>query len=115
MKILLIDDIRTKQYVSVERGIDVTHIERTFQSGLEALKNETWDLLVLDHDLASFDEDGKEKTGLDIMNFLEEQVALGNTEVMPKEIYFITANPVGKMNMKYVLERINKMLKGTPK
>jgi len=89
MKILLIDDFR--------ENIHADKIARTFEQGIECLKNEYWDLLLLDHDLC--DEDPR-KTGYGIMCWLEQ-----NQNHLPGRIEFVTANPVGRKNMERV--RIN--------
>lgn len=86
-RILLIDDLRTL----TKPG----EIARTYADGIKALQNGPWDELYLDHDL------GEEKTGYDIMNWLE-----ANPEYLPGEIKFVTANPVGRKNMEVVLRRL---------
>ncbi len=63
MRTLLIDDLR---------NIKADVIARTYDEGIRELTyNGPWDLLLLDHDLASF-VNGIEKTGYDVMCFLEE-------------------------------------------
>ena len=87
---LLIDDVRT---------MAVTKIARTFDAGMDALRNEApWDVLYLDHDLGEFDE---RKTGYDILSWLEN-----NPEFLPKEIILVTQNPVGKIKMRAVIKRL---------
>ncbi len=90
MKILLIDDMRGIFDVLTKYGIPTINdpkgeykIARNFDDGIKALKEEsTFDLLFLDHDLASFDEGGREKTGYDIACFLE-----ANPEFLPKKSF----------------------------
>lgn len=102
MKTLLIDDIRNTDYIKVAYGIEVTHIARNFAAGINALKFEgPFDLLLLDHDLASFDEEGNELTGNTIMLFLEE-----HPEYLPKDIILVTANPVGRVNMQRIVNKL---------
>ena len=60
---LLIDDVRT---------LKAHRIARTYDEGIKALTEESWDILLLDHDLGCFDENGREWTGYDILCFLEE-------------------------------------------
>lgn len=92
-KILLIDDLRVIP--------EATMIARTFEAGMYALKNEgPFDRLYLDHDLG--DEDDK-KTGYGIICFLEE-----NPAFLPKEIVLVTANPVGRVKMQTVIDRLYK-------
>jgi hypothetical protein len=84
MRTLAIDDSRELPEASV--------LARNFNEGIRQLElNGPWDLLLLDHDLASFDNDGKEKTGYDIMCWLEE-----NLQFLPKKIECVSANPVGR-------------------
>lgn len=99
MRVLLIDDMRTEDFVLKEHFIKVTHVARSFQSGMERIQEGNWDLIVLDHDLASYDKDGKELTGYDIMKAIENFADHGIWELVPKDIYFITSNPVGRENM----------------
>ena len=60
MASLLIDDCR---------NLNCDRTERTFIGGLKALQEKIWDELYLDHDLGIFE--GNEKTGYDIMCWLE--------------------------------------------
>lgn len=91
MKILVIDD---------QRDIKADKVARTFTDGINALKSDKWDVLYLDHDLGSF-VDGVEKTGYDIMVFLEE-----NTEYLPGRIEIVSSNPVGRRNMQIVIDKL---------
>ena len=97
MQVLLIDDQRNAVFISITYGIEVTKIAKDFESGIEALKSQKWDLLLLDHDLNSY-VDGIEKTGYDIMLWLEV-----NPVHMPSEIHLVTANPVGAARMRSVI------------
>lgn len=97
MRVLLIDDLRTIGYISSTYGIDVTDIAITGDLGIERLKEGNWDLVLLDHDLGS----ATDKTGYDVMCFLEE-----NSQYLPKEIFLVTANPVGRHNMQVVIDRL---------
>lgn len=54
-------------------------------------------IISFDHDIASFDIDGKEKTGYDCLKFLIEYCHLNN--IFPPECIFHTMNSVGKNNM----------------
>jgi len=103
MRVLLIDDLRELDYVvGMYLGKDADDligvVERTYSGGIEALKNGPWDVVFLDHDLASF-EDGKEKTGYDVVCFLEE-----NPEFLPKRVIIVSSNPVGRRKMQDVLD-----------
>ena len=86
MKTLLIDDIRV---------LPASHIARTFDEGIAALKDlGPWDALLLDHDLASYDKNGIEKTGYHVILFLEE-----NPHLRPRRVRLVTANSVGLQRM----------------
>jgi hypothetical protein len=96
MKILLIDD---------QRDIKANRVARNYDQGIAALKSEKWDILYLDHDLGDFSYgDDKEKTGYDIMLFLEEF-----QEYLPGKIEIVSSNPVGRNKMQTV---INKLYEG---
>lgn len=101
MKVLLIDDMRSVGFISSTHGIEVTHVARTFAEGINKLKSGTFDLLLLDHDLASYDDEGNELTGYKVMLFLEE-----NPEYLPKEIMLVTSNPVGRAKMQVVIDKL---------
>lgn len=95
MRTLLIDDIR---------NLEADVIARNYTEGIKQLKfNGSWDLLLLDHDLASFDTKGKEFTGYDIMCWLEE-----NNEFLPKEIRCVSDNPVGRDKINMVIKAIKR-------
>lgn len=102
MKVLLIDDIRTPVFIKNTYGCDVTHYATNYQDGIKMLTEQgPFDLLCLDHDLASYDENGKELTGYDVMLFLES-----NLEFLPKDFWWVSANPVGRKNMQACLDSI---------
>ena len=107
MRQLLIDDFRTfdmidsdGRYARPHEGAEREHA-LTFSDGIGLLDwGGPWDLLYLDHDLES--EDPKE-TGCGIMCWLEQHQ---NPRQMPKEIVFVTDNPVGREAMQRVLDSI---------
>lgn len=101
MKALLIDDLRNPDYVASRHGVSVTAIARNYQAGITALKNDKWDVLFLDHDLADFDENGREKDGMHILDFLEEF-----PEYLPKKIQLVTMNPVERIAMQRVIDKL---------
>lgn len=94
---LLIDDVRNEINIRLTYNIEVNKVAKNYSAGIEALKSQKWDTLCLDHDLASWDENGVEKTGYDIMKFLEEF-----PQYMPVHIIYVSANPVGVQNMRAV-------------
>ena len=59
--------------------------------------------LSLDHDIASWNEDGREMTGYDIALWLAERNNDGN--YVPPKIYVHSANPVGIKNIRGVIDR----------
>jgi len=89
MRTLLIDDLR-------ELKADKT--ARTFLDGINALKEGSWDLLLLDHDLGDPDP---RHTGYDILCWLEE-----NPQLLPGEIQLVTMNVVGREKMTIVIKRL---------
>lgn len=104
MKVLLIDDLRTVEFVKSNWSIEPTHIARTFAEGINMLKDEgPFDVMLLDHDLASFTEEGDELTGYTVMIFLED-----NPEYLPKRIVPVTSNPVGRGKIQTVIDKLYK-------
>lgn len=94
MRTLLIDDLR---------NLDVTQTERKYFQGIMALQDDgPWDILYLDHDLASFYQRG-EMTGYNVMCWLEK-----NPQYLPKEIILVTSNPVGRQRMQQVIDKLYK-------
>lgn len=92
---LLIDDNRTPAYIQSTYGLEVHRHAMNFSEGIAELKNGNVSILFLDHDLSSYDSEGEELTGTDIMRFLLE-----NTEYLPEEIIVVSANPVGAKRMR---------------
>jgi hypothetical protein len=82
-RILLIDDVRSEPSASLTA--------RSVEVGKEALLLGGWDCLWIDHDL------GEETSGYDILVWAIEQ------KLLPEFVSLITANPVGRMNMKAAL------------
>lgn len=86
MKTLLIDDIR---------DIAASKVCRTFDEGLEAIKEGGWMTLYIDHDLA----DPQGRTGYDIIRFIEE-----NEHLRPDCVLIVSSNPVGIRNIQAALK-----------
>ena len=100
MRVLAIDDLRDMTEASV--------VARNYDEGIRQLQiNGPWDVLLLDHDLASFDETGKEKTGYDVMCWLEE-----NTKYLPAKIQCVSANPVGRARIISVCVKLYREING---
>lgn len=93
IKTLLIDDMR---------DIKADIIARTYEEGIKALKEDgPFSVLYLDHDLASYDENGNEKTGYHVMCFLEEF-----PEYLPEKIICVSSNPAGMKRIHSVIEKL---------
>ena len=89
---LLIDD---------QRDLPADRVARTYKEGIEALREQHWDLLYLDHDLGDFSgPGGRELTGYDVACWLEN-----NTQFLPDRIEIVTSNPVGRRNIESALRR----------
>jgi hypothetical protein len=96
-RILAIDDMRECKGATV--------LARTYQEGLDLLfKMGPWDELWIDHDLASYDAEGREKTGYDILCHLE---ALWPTTRVDT-IVLLTSNSSGRLRMIQVMENFLK-------
>ena len=94
MRTLLIDDIR---------NLEADVIARNYTEGIKQLQlNGPWDLLLLDHDLASF-VNGREMTGYDVMCWLEQHL-----EYLPKSIQCVSANPVGRNRIELVAKSLGR-------
>lgn len=89
-KTLLIDD---------QKDIPAHRTARNFHDGLAALQEDSWDLLLLDHDLGHF-ENGREFTGYDVLLWLKE-----NPQHLPKRIQVVSLNPVGRNRMVDFIKR----------
>lgn len=88
---LLIDD---------SRNFKVDKTVRTYTTAIEALKEEIWGIVYLDHDLGYY-IDGDSRTGYDILCWLEL-----NPQYLPKKIEIVSLNPSGRERMELVLERL---------
>lgn len=89
MKTLLIDDMR---------NILADRVCRTFEEGLEAIKEGGWGILYLDHDLG----DAQDRSGYDIIRYIEE-----NQELRPDVVIIVSSNPVGVKNIQAALKSMN--------
>jgi hypothetical protein len=113
MRVLLIDDIRPPSIANRWMTAKEPHMVmvcRTYQDGLAELRDGgPWDLLLLDHDLGCFDENGREWTGYDILLFLRE-----NLQYLPKDIYLVTSNASMWGPMDKLIERLYVMKEQLP-
>ena len=96
--ILWVDDIRIPP--AGIAGCDIAH---SYREVITLIENNSYDTIYLDHDLASFEADGKEKTGYDIVLHRVQRKMDGL--LVPKNYYLLTANPVDYENMLAVINR----------
>ena len=96
---LYVDDIRDRPSWCVGEWVTA----RNYDEAIQLLTDNEYDELSLDHDIASFDVDGRERTGYDIALWLAERNH--NGEYVPPKIYCHSANPVGVKNILGVIER----------
>lgn len=97
MKGLWVDDIR--KLPTDYTGWDVA---RSYREAVELLSSNTYDVVSLDHDIASY-EDGKERTGYDLVKWIVQRKFDGHP--VPKEYRIHSANPVGRQNMQQTIDR----------
>ncbi|MBR2505988.1 MAG: hypothetical protein IKB70_03535 [Bacilli bacterium] len=86
-RVLYVDDIRTPNWFG-----DEVIVARNYEQALKNLLIDQFDVVDLDHDL------GEEKTGYDIVKFIIEN------QIEVKTIAIHTANPVGRDNMRQLVE-----------
>lgn len=94
-KTLIIDDLPETKNVFADC------VATTYREGIEALQNDgPFSIVYLDHDLGDYDE-GVEKTGYDIMCFLEQ-----NLQLLPEKIVCVSRNPVGRAKIQAVIDKL---------
>jgi hypothetical protein len=96
MKKIWIDDIRNPPD-------DNYDIARNYSEAIALLSDKNYDHACIDHDLADFDVDGREKTGYDVLLWLTQRKYDGLW--VPKSYVVLTANPSAKPRMLGVIER----------
>ncbi len=87
--IIWIDDLRSPPK-SLEDKCDIA---RTYDEAIQMLSKHMYTDVYLDHDIASFDETGRERTGYDIVLFLVDRKM--DKKYVPKNFHMLTSNPVG--------------------
>lgn len=95
MKNLWVDDERP-----APEGWDLA---KSYQEAIDKLETINYDKVSLDHDIASFDENG-EKTGYDIALWLANRKYTSD-EYIPSKIECHSANPVGRLRIEGVVNR----------
>lgn len=93
---LYVDDERT-----IPNGWDYA---RNYNDAIEKLSNNKYDEVSLDHDIASYNENGREMTGYDIALWLAER-KITETGYVPPVIKCHSANPAGRKNIESVINR----------
>lgn len=96
---LYVDDVRDKP----DWCVGYWDVARNYNEAITLLTANQYDELSLDHDIASFDDNGREMTGYDIALWLAERKF--NGEYIPPKVFCHSANPVGVKNILGVIER----------
>lgn len=99
MKQLYVDDER-----KCPAGWDLA---RNYAEAINALSENDYDVISLDHDIASYDAVGTEWTGYDILCVLERYRIELNQKI--PRIYIHTANAAVAAMMYKVADKLNKM------
>ena len=95
MATLLIDD---------QRNVPADRVARTYKEGIDALAQQHWELVYLDHDLGDFSGDGgRELTGYDIACWLEH-----NPQFLPDRMEIVTSNPADRKKIEMALQRCSR-------
>ena len=93
------DDLRIKHFMRNLVGCHIMVVKEAIHA-INYLNNETWDLLLLDHDLGGEQmvDYSNKNTGSEVARWLSE-----NPEKKPPAILLHSFNPVGRLNMKKLL------------
>ena len=92
-KLLYVDDIRKPNIIRYSTYSYEIIVSRNYDDVINMLNMCKFNAIDLDHDL------GEEKTGYDICKYIIEN------NIKLDRVYIHTSNPVGKDNMKQLLER----------
>ena len=88
---LWLDDFRTAP--------DGWYWVKTYLEAIEFMTVFHVDEVELDHDLGDFDENGKERTGYDVLLWMVEN------QIKPEKIGVHTADPVAKIDMELLVRK----------
>ncbi len=99
-RILFVDDERDPP----EKDALHTVVARNYNMAILFLTLHKFQEVSLDHDIASFDGLGKEKTGYDIALWLANR-KMNNEGYVPPVIRVHSMNPVGRNNIQSVINR----------
>lgn len=115
-RVLLIDDLR---------NLEANVIARDPIEGIRQLRLcGPWDVLLLDHDMATYEEDGTEITGYDVLLWLEEMIHTGKTHqgqthaltisdrenLLPPSIRLVTDNASARTKMESAIKAIRQKM-----
>lgn len=92
-KLLYVDDIRKPNIIRYSTYSYKIIVSRNYDDAINMLNICKFNAIDLDHDL------GEEKTGYDICKYIIEN------NIKLDRVYIHTSNPVGRDNMKQLLER----------
>lgn len=92
-KLLYVDDIRQPNIIRYSTYSYKIIVSRNYDDAINILDMCKFNAIDLDHDL------GEEKTGYDICKYIIEN------NIKLDRVYIHTSNPVGRDNMKQLLER----------
>lgn len=92
-KLLYVDDIRKPNIIRYSTYSYEIIVSRNYDDAINMLNICKFNAIDLDHDL------GEEKTGYDICKYIIEN------NIKLDRVYIHTSNPVGRDNMKQLLER----------
>ena len=92
-KLLYVDDIRKPNIIRYSTYSYKIIVSRNYDDAINMLNMCKFNAIDLDHDL------GEEKTGYDICKYIIEN------NIKLDRVYIHTSNPVGRDNMKQLLER----------
>lgn len=92
-KLLYVDDIRKPNIIRYSTYSYEIIVSRNYNDAINMLNICKFNAIDLDHDL------GEEKTGYDICKYIIEN------NIKLDRVYIHTSNPVGRDNMKQLLER----------
>lgn len=92
-KLLYVDDIRQPNIIRYSTYSYEIIVSRNYDDAINMLNMCKFNAIDLDHDL------GEDKTGYDICKYIIEN------NIKLDRVYLHTSNPVGRYNMKQLLER----------
>jgi hypothetical protein len=84
---------------------DTFDVARTFNDAIQALMAVEYEEIYLDHDLSSWDDVGRERTGAHIVDWLAEQSMTVPGFAAPKRFYILSDNGPGIRTMRLTIER----------